>query len=68
MDLVSTTESPALSEDERQLIDLFRRCSDRRKFVVIRFTGKLSALEWPIAITRQVVDSNVVPFKRRKTD
>lgn len=62
------TEDPGpLSEDERELVNYFRRCSPRRQEVVKRFAAKLAALEWPLGISHQVI-TNVFPFKRRKDD
>lgn len=57
------------SEDERELIANYRRCSPRRKDVVKRFARKLAGLHSPLVITRQVV-TNILPFpfKRRKDD
>lgn len=64
MDQDNTSESPVpLSADERQLVELYRRCTPRRKVVIIRFSAKLAVLEWPL-----VSITNILPFKRRKDD
>jgi hypothetical protein len=63
----NTNESPGpISADERQLIDLYRRCSPRRRAVITRFASKLAVLEWPMSGRHDI--TNILQFKRRKDD
>ena len=56
-----------LSDEERELVIDFRRCTTRRREAVRRFTFKLSRLEKPLPAIEDRI-TNVLIFRRRKDD